>query len=270
MTNKNNRGAAYEGEQGDIIGRTIFEVDGDSEITDKLPTIQQRLADWGKRNNAIINPLDVEQVYEAKEKIKEIIKDFILEFNADPNHTRKIGIREGYDNPRNYKWGNLFEITAKFGRYLFTPANAKQRQKEDFEAGLDYNANLFEAYRNYAYAMTKYMAFYDLANYVEDSTVIIPIKDKETGQYKNMYKKMGSQFDLDLSLAQRNASKAGRDYLNNYVKDVIGYHKSNDPGSRLISAMRSNLYTSTLTANVMMTVLNYNQRNLIFSVVDPR
>lgn len=268
MTNKNNRGAAYEGEAGDIIGRTIFEVDGDHEITEKLPTIQKRLADWSNEHDITINPLDVAEIYEAKEQVKEIIKDYIIEWNANPAHTQKIGIREDYDNPRKYNWGNVTETTSKFTRYLFTPANARKRSKEDFSAGLDYNPNIFEAYSNYAYTMTKFMAFYDLANYVEDSTVIIPIKDKETGKYKKMYKKMGSQFDLDLTMAQRNASKSGRDYLQNYVRDAIGYHKSNSPLDRLITAARSNLYTSTLTANVVMTVLNYNQRNLIYTVVD--
>ena len=263
MTADNNRGSAYEGDDLDIIGRTIFEVDGNSEISNKLETIQERLAEWAEENNAVINSKDVEEIYNEKEYLKDIMRGFIAEWNANPERTQKIGIREDYDNPRKYNWGDISDITTKGGKYLYTPGNARERSKQDFSDGLDYDTNIFNAYSNYMYSMTRYMAFYDLANYVEGSSILYASKGGKAGQ-----KKMASGFDLDLSLAQHKSSAYASKMIEDYVRNTIGYHKKDTPKGRLLAAARTNVYASLLASNVIMTVLNFNQRNLIHSVVD--
>jgi hypothetical protein len=263
MTADNNRGSAYEGDDLDIIGRTIFEVDGNSEISNKLETIQERLAEWAEENNAVINSKDVEDIYNEKEYLKDIMRGFIAEWNANPERTQKIGIREDYDNPRKYNWGDISDITTKGGKYLYTPGNARERSKQDFSDGLDYDTNIFNAYSNYMYSMTRYMAFYDLANYVEGSSILYASKGGKAGQ-----KKMASGFDLDLSLAQHKSSAYASKMIEDYVRNTIGYHKKDTPKGRLLAAARTNVYASLLASNVIMTVLNFNQRNLIHSVVD--
>lgn len=263
MTSDNNRGSAYDGDDLDIIGRTIFEVDGNSEISNKLETIQERLAEWAEENNAVINSKDVEEIYNEKEYLKDIMRGFIAEWNANPERTQKIGIREDYDNPRKYNWGDISDITTKGGKYLYTPGNARERSKQDFSEGLDYDTNIFNAYSNYMYSMTRYMAFYDLANYVEGSSILYASKGGKAGQ-----KKMASGFDLDLSLAQHKSSAYASKMIEDYVRNTIGYHKKDTPKGRLLASARTNVYASLLAANVIMTVLNYNQRNLIHSVVD--
>ena len=263
MTADNNRGSAYDGDDLDIIGRTIFEVDGNSEISNKLETIQERLAEWAEENNAVINSKDVEEIYNEKEYLKDIMRGFIAEWNANPERTQKIGIREDYDNPRKYNWGDISDITTKGGKYLYTPGNARERSKQDFSDGLDYDTNIFNAYSNYMYSMTRYMAFYDLANYVEGSSILYASKGGKAGQ-----KKMASGFDLDLSLAQHKSSAYASKMIEDYVRNTIGYHKKDTPKGRLLAAARTNVYASLLAANVIMTVLNYNQRNLIHAVVD--
>ena len=265
LSDQNNRGSHYEGSEVDIIGRTIFEVDGDSEITNKLETIQERIAKWSEDNGITINSKDVADIYATKEQLKYMMRGFIAEWNANPNREQKIGVREDYDNPRNYNWGNLSEVTMKRDKYLYTPTNAKRRAAEDLKAELDYNTNIFEAYRNYMYAMTKYMAFYDVANYVENSNTLIASKGKV------IKLSTATGFDLDVSKSQKKAaSTADKEYLATYVKDVIGYHLEAKGMDRFLSAARTNLYTATLAANIAMTVLNYNQRNLIFTAVDPK
>ncbi len=263
MTADNNRGSAYDGDDLDIIGRTIFEVDGNSEISNKLETIQERLAEWAEENNAVINSKDVEDIYNEKEYLKDIMRGFIAEWNANPERTQKIGIREDYDNPRKYNWGDISDITTKGGKYLYTPGNARERSKQDFSDGLDYDTNIFNAYSNYMYSMTRYMAFYDLANYVEGSSILYASKGGKAGQ-----KKMASGFDLDLSLAQHKSSAYASKMIEDYVRNTIGYHKKDTPKGRLLAAARTNVYASLLASNVIMTVLNFNQRNLIHSVVD--
>ena len=263
MTADNNRGSAYDGDDLDIIGRTIFEVDGNSEISNKLETIQERLAEWAEENNAVINSKDVEEIYNEKEYLKDIMRGFIAEWNANPERTQKIGIREDYDNPRKYNWGDISDITTKGGKYLYTPGNARERSKQDFSEGLDYDTNIFNAYSNYMYSMTRYMAFYDLANYVEGSSILYASKGGKAGQ-----KKMASGFDLDLSLAQHKSSAYASKMIEDYVRNTIGYHKKDTPKGRLLASARTNVYASLLAANVIMTVLNYNQRNLIHAVVD--
>ena len=220
MTADNNRGSAYDGDDLDIIGRTIFEVDGNSEISNKLETIQERLAEWAEENNAVINSKDVEDIYNEKEYLKDIMRGFIAEWNANPERTQKIGIREDYDNPRKYNWGDISDITTKGGKYLYTPGNARERSKQDFSDGLDYDTNIFNAYSNYMYSMTRYMAFYDLANYVEGSSILYASKGGKAGQ-----KKMASGFDLDLSLAQHKSSAYASKMIEDYVRNTIGYHK---------------------------------------------
>ncbi|OPZ47611.1 MAG: hypothetical protein BWY95_01368 [Bacteroidetes bacterium ADurb.BinA104] len=263
MTADNNRGSAYDGDDLDIIGRTIFEVDGNSEISNKLETIQERLAEWAEENNAVINSKDVEEIYNEKEYLKDIMRGFIAEWNANPERTQKIGIREDYDNPRKYNWGDISDITTKGGKYLYTPGNARERSKQDFSDGLDYDTNIFNAYSNYMYSMTRYMAFYDLANYVEGSSILYASKGGKAGQ-----KKMASGFDLDLSLAQHKSSAYASKMIEDYVRNTIGYHKKDTPKGRLLASARTNVYASMLASNVIMTVLNFNQRNLIHSVVD--
>jgi hypothetical protein len=262
LSHDNNRGSTYEGDDIDAIGRIIYEIDGNPEIEDKLPAIQARIAEWAERNDAIINSNDVEEIYGAKEELKTIMRGFIAEWNADPEHTVKIGLREDYDNPRKYMWGNVGEITSKPGKYIYTPGNAKKRAAEAFDASKPFETNIFEAYRNYMYGMTKYMAFYDLANYVEENTIFY---QQGSGVGK---RKMASGFDIDLPKAQRKSSAYASRVLEEYVRNTIGYRSKDTPKGRLLKAARTNIYTSLLAGNVIMIALNYNQRNLIHAVVD--
>jgi len=263
LTPKNNRGAAYFGEEITIIGKTIIDVmaDKDVDVANQPKEIKSRIEAWNKANDGLINLNDVEEFYATQTELAQLFEGFITAWNADPAHEKaQIGIRENYV-PWVYDIGNITTLVNQTKGFLYRPGSAKQRKADEPSTRKKMRTNLFNVWRSYTYAMSKYMAYYDLAEYATVRILTLP-----TGRRKNL----GSQLNLDASKSIKVASRQGIDYAERYVKDVIGYHKASGGLDRFFSAAKSNAYTSVLTANLMMTVLNFNQRFLMGSTVDAK
>ena len=264
MTNKNGRGRAYRGEEIDAIGRTILEVDGNSKIEpkNKLNAIQNILGEWAEKNDTIINMNDIEEMYRAKQEIIAMFKGFIVEFNNSEIaklHGIQIGLIEEYGNPRIYEQ----EGSAKPAKdkILHVPANVKERTEVDYNAEAKHNTNLYEVYLSYATSMAKYMAFYELAAYMEGNEELIP----GSGEGENVTI-VPAQFYRDISSIQRVAAKGAlkeNGYVDKYIKNVIGTNETPTSATRMFGALKTITFASTLVPSIPMTILNFHQRTLI-------
>lgn len=264
MTNKNGRGRAYRGEEIDAIGRTILEVDGNSRIAqeDKLNTIQSVLEQWAEDNGTVINKGDIEDMYNAKQDIIAIFEGIIVEFNNSPIaklHGIEIGLLEEYGNPRTYEQASSTEPGKD--KILHVPANVKERTATDYNAEAKHNTNLYEVYLSYATSMAKYMAFYELAAYMEGNEELIPGSGESEGTVI-----VPAQFFRDISSIQRVAAKGAlreNGYVHKYIKNVIGYGEAPTSATRMFGALKTITFASTLVPSIPMTILNFHQRTLI-------
>lgn len=264
MTNKNGRGRAYRGEEIDAIGRTILEVDGNSRIAqeDKLNTIQSVLEQWAEDNGTVINKGDIEDMYNAKQDIIAIFEGIIVEFNNSPIaklHGIEIGLLEEYGNPRTYEQASSTEPGKD--KILHVPANVKERIATDYNAEAKHNTNLYEVYLSYATSMAKYMAFYELAAYMEGNEELIPGSGESEGTVI-----VPAQFFRDISSIQRVAAKGAlreNGYVHKYIKNVIGYGEAPTSATRMFGALKTITFASTLVPSIPMTILNFHQRTLI-------
>lgn len=264
MTNKNGRGRAYRGEEIDAIGRTILEVDGNSRIAqeDKLNTIQSVLEQWAEDNGTVINKGDIEDMYNAKQDIIAIFEGIIVEFNNSPIaklHGIEIGLLEEYGNPRTYEQASSTEPGKD--KILHVPANVKERIATDYNAEAKHNTNLYEVYLSYAASMAKYMAFYELAAYMEGNEELIPGSGESEGTVI-----VPAQFFRDISSIQRVAAKGAlreNGYVHKYIKNVIGYGEEPTSATRMFGALKTITFASTLVPSIPMTILNFHQRTLI-------
>jgi hypothetical protein len=98
-----------------------------------------------------------------------LFKGFIDAWNAEPNHSgAEIGTQKDYI-PRMYKNETIPNLLNLLNNsLLYRPSSANKREAEDLSDTHEYQTNLFQLWHNYAYAMSKYMAFYDLEDYRKD------------------------------------------------------------------------------------------------------
>jgi hypothetical protein len=262
LSPENNRGAVYMGEEIDYIGKTIVEVVNDLGIEpeQQKAEISKRIEEWNAKEESIINVQDVIDIYDASMDLMDLFKDYITEWNANPKHEKaKIGILENY-LPRSYRGEDISSVVDKIGdSFLYRSKNAKRREKEELSKTRLMENNMFILLRNYAYEMSKYMAFYDFAEYATQQITRID---------KDRIVKRGSLMDQDISFLQKHTSGSVRDYVRNYIRDTIGYYKAQKGWDRFISSARTNAYSNALSLNLLMTALNWHQRWLIYSVVD--
>jgi hypothetical protein len=262
LSPENNRGSAYMGEEIDFIGKTIIEVVNDLNVKPEQhkAEIEKRINNWNAKEESLINMQDVLDIYDASMDLMDLFRDYIEEWNANPKHEKaKIGILENY-LPRSYRGEDLSSVVDKVGdAFLYRSKNAKRREKEELSKNRIMENNMFILLRNYAYEMSKYMAFYDFAEYA---------KPQITRLDKDAIIKRGSLMDQDISFLQGHTAKSLETYVRNYIRDTIGYHKAQKGWDRFISSVRTNAYSTSLSLNVLMIGLNWHQRWLIYSVVD--
>lgn len=266
-SNQNNRGKKYEGDALKAISETMMVINSKQDIADdqKLDAIKKSMKEWSERNNEVINEKDIEGIYNVTRDILDMFRDFIVKFNQDPNH-KKIGIREDYGDPRRYDWLRAAQTSIEGGVLLHAPGHVKQRTKDELNANYDsFSRDIYGNYLGYVQLMSKYMAFYDFAEYLKDRKMRY-IKGNEAQEIN-----LGSPMARDMTKAQIAAfeDSSMRKYIQDYAQGVIGIQRSGKKWDKRMSAWVNNVYSSALVFNVGLTLKNFNQRMLILSVVDP-
>ena len=249
-TTKNSMGHRYGVEDVSRIGEAIFNVENNKNIPteDKLSAIQEMLSE-----NETISPEDVATIYEAGRELM----DFFAELNDNFNrkYKRKIGKQENYF-PRIRIGDEIYGSTAPDGKYLYTPGFTKHRNKDEIDTR-QINTDFHKVLREYSYRMSRYLSFYELADYVQPNDLIV------NGQ--RIPQKSGFYRDTTLALSGNISSY--EKYVVDYVHEVIGYHQSKGTASRALSKMKVAAYTSLLAANAKLTMQNFGQKTLIFAAV---
>ena len=186
----------------------------------------------------------------------------IREFNA--THAKKIGLQEDYF-PREYDMRDVMEIGRPEKRYLYAPSATKKREldKTQQEKMPD---SLHHIMRNYLYKMSKYLSYYDLAQYHDPD----PVKIGEDKYGKPIFKDVMSQFTRDLEIGRGKPNSQNNEYVQNFIHNVIGYYKPSGNIDRVFSTIKNSIYTSVLAANINLTIQNFMQRWLIYSAVDAK
>ena len=266
-SNQNNRGKKYEGDALKAISETMMVINSKQDIADdqKLDAIKKSMKEWSERNNEVINEKDIEGIYNVTRDILDMFRDFIVKFNQDPNH-KKIGIREDYGDPRRYDWLRAAQTSIEGGVLLHAPGHVKQRTKDELSANYDsFSRDIYGNYLGYVQLMSKYMAFYDFAEYLKDRKMRY-IKGGKAQEID-----LGSPMARDMTKAQIAAfeDSSMRKYIQDYAQGVIGIQRSGKKWDKRMSAWVNNVYSSALVFNVGLTLKNFNQRMLILSVVDP-
>ena len=263
-TAKNARKARYTGEECKQMMEIIYDVQDDVEITDKQAEIKKRIA----AKNPNINTDDVIYLYDTALEVMDYFKDLIEIFNADPNHTRKIGIRENY-LPRIYRLGYGHELSAPSEGYLHWTGNTQERTAEKADPS-KMDVNLYKIIRSYSYQMAKVLSYADLAAYVEKRSKVIGMSVDKKGEEHPIYKEKMSPLteQLDLATANVAATNDMQKYVESYVKAVIGYGDPKGTIDRVISGVKNNAYVALLAYNMRLTLQNYMQKLLIYTAVD--
>lgn len=247
-TKGNNRELTYTGTEINEIGDIILRVENNKAIFNKEKAIEDAVKKM-QDNGSNINVADALDVYAAMKEAFAVYESYIHEHNSDASR-RKIGVQESYI-PRMYRYGVLrFESTPPKG-FLHAPSTTKKRELSGIIGNAEIERNPENILRNYHEMMSKYISFYDLAAYVTPKSEFVP-----------------SAFAKDASVILQKENRASTDYVNKYVTKTIGYRKPRGGFDKLLSAVKTNMYSSLLVANLRLTFQNYWQRSLIFTVAD--